>query len=77
MILYVYRYPTGHVGLVDTEDDNHHVVPGAWREGLNMHDMDNVAAGNQVTRAGKGQRMYLTHYYNSPAGAVHWQERMV
>ena len=71
-------YPAAHVGLVDIEDENHQVIPGAWREGVDMHNMDDVAgAGNQMTRAGKAQRIYLTQYYNSPAGAVPWQDRMV
>lgn len=31
---------------LDQEDDNNEVVPGAWRDGDNMQDMDNIVGGN-------------------------------
>jgi hypothetical protein len=71
------RYPAAQNCLLDVEDENHHVVPGAWREGVNMHDMQSVAGANQATRAGKAQRLYMKHYYNSPAGSVPWQNNMI
>jgi hypothetical protein len=71
------RYPVVNIGLIDAEDNEHHLVPGAWRNGVNMHDMENVAGGNLATKVAKRQRLYLTHYYNSPAGAVHWQNGMI
>ena len=54
---------------VDEENDEE-VVPGTWRNGPNMHDIEEVQGGNVTSRAAKTQRIYLTHYYNSPVGEV-------
>ena len=71
------RYPGLQNPLLDQENVNHQLVPGTWRDGLNMQDIDNIAGGNHTTRAAKAQRIYLKHYYNSPAGAVLWQNNMI
>ncbi|MCM8858028.1 MAG: transposase family protein [Candidatus Thiodiazotropha sp.] len=71
------RYPAFQNAALDQEADNHQVCPGAWRDGENMHDMDNIVGGNRTTRAAKAQRLYLTHYYNSSIGAVPWQSNMI
>ena len=36
------RYPVHHEILMDREDDNGQVTPGAWRQNANMHDMEQV-----------------------------------
>ena len=71
------RYPGQQNALVDQEDEDHQVVPGAWRDGRNMEDMEDVAGGNRATMRGKAQRLYLTHYVNSAVGSVPWQDRIV
>jgi hypothetical protein len=70
------RYPHAQNAVLDQEDDNHEVVPGAWRAAANMHDMENIRGGNATSEA-KRQRLYLKHYYNSGAGSVAWQEQMI
>ena len=70
------RYPQGQNHLLDREDGNHDLIPGAWREGRQLLGLHNIG-GNRQTRAGKLQRDYLKHYYCSPAGSVPWQERML
>jgi hypothetical protein len=42
-----------------------------------MHDMEEVIAGNRMTRNAKQQRLLLKHYYNNPIGAVAWQDQMI
>ena len=64
------RYPALQNAAFDQEDNQHQVVPGSWRNGLNMQDVDNIVGGNHATRVAKAQREYLKHYYNSPLGAV-------
>ena len=64
-------------GQVDAEDDQHNIIPGQWRATANMHEVDNVVGPNRDTIAAKKQREYLKLYYNSPAGSVPWQERMI
>ena len=66
------RYPALLNAVLHQEDDNHLVIPRAWRDGVNFEDM-NIVEGNLATRAEKQQRHYLKHYYSSPAGAVPWQ----
>lgn len=71
------RYPGGQNVQLDKEDDDHNLVPGSWRDGAQMMDLGNVRGGNRTTRAAKIQRLYLKHYYNSPVGAVPWQNQVV
>ena len=64
-------------GQVDAEDDQHNIIPVQWRATANMHEVDNVVGPNRDTIAAKKQREYLKLYFNSPAGSVPWQERMI
>ena len=69
------RYPQLQNADLDAEDANGDLIPGAWRGQAVMHEMEQVERGqNWENRAGKTQRIYLKHYYNSPAGSVPWQE---
>ena len=60
----------------DHEDEDHHLLPGAWRNGRQMKDVNNPVGGNWPSKAAKAQQAYLKHYYNSAADCVEWQERM-
>ena len=71
------RYPGIHQGLADEEDDNHRVIPGQWRQGACLQDIEDVAGGNRNTQVAKRQRLYLKHYYNAPVGATVWQRGMI
>ena len=64
---------------VDSEDANHQVVPGSWRneEGVTAWESLDALSGNTSSKAGKLQRDYMAEYHSSPAGAVSWQDRMV
>ena len=64
-------------GVVDEEDRDHHVVPGAWRRGTVMHDMDELTRGNLGTRQARRQRQYIAHYLDSEVGSVPWQDTIV
>ena len=64
-------------GMVDEEDADHQVTPGAWREGPALTDGEQVTRGNIGTREAKTVREKLTEYYVSPAGQVPWQDRMI
>lgn len=69
------RHPQLQPGEVDREDNNGNIVPGAWRDGIQLTDNDNLA-GNRGMRQAKVHRNYLMDFYNSPAGAVPWQNRI-
>lgn len=71
------RYPGMQNAAVDQYDANQQLVPGAWRLGRVMPEMDDFGRGNRMTERAKAQREYLTQYYSSDAGSVPWQERMV
>jgi len=71
------RYPALQNIQLDMEDDNHNLVPGLWRVDANMHELDRVVGPNRDTIAAKKQREYLRLYFNSPAGSVPWQDRMI
>lgn len=71
------RYPRLTNQLVDREDqDSHEVIPGAWREIEDLTVLQ-LLRGNNTTKAAKAQRDYLCSFYNSPAGRVPWQDKMI
>ncbi len=61
---------------VDTEDANHQVVPGAWRTGKVLKELQ-IERGNRCTKAASIQREVLMEYFSSEAGSVPWQDTMV
>ena len=71
------RYPAAQNAVADVEDRNHDMVPGEWRNNFNLADLQRAAGGNHMTKQAKAQRDHLMAYYNSPAGAVPWQENMI
>ncbi len=71
------QYPGIQNALLDQEDDQHHVIPGEWRNGANMQDVNNLVGSNRTTIKAKNQREYLKLYINSLAGSVPWQDRMI
>ena len=72
------RAPNIPIIEVDHEDAEHNLVPGAWREEVNWQDVDAPPEGrNRDTLSAKQQREYLKAYFNSAAGVVEWQDRMV
>ena len=68
------RYPGLQNQDLDREDANRDLVPGAWRQGLNLADTIAVAGPNAATRDAKKQRNLLKHWVASPAGSVPWQD---
>lgn len=68
----------GPIWEADFEDENHILVPGAWRR---IGQLESVASGNtggnQGIRPAKDLRTYLTNYFNSDSGRVDWQDEMV
>lgn len=68
------RNPGGDADVEDHEDEHHNLIPGAWRNDVNLLDMNQRQGGNRDTREAKRQRLYLKHYINSPRGSVPWQE---
>jgi hypothetical protein len=71
------RYPALAIQHVDMEDDNHNIIPGVWRQNAQMADVQQAHGPNRDTTEAKRQREYLKLYFNSPAGRVEWQDRMV
>ena len=71
------RYPRGQNDVVDREDVNHDLIPGAWRNDAQLVDMGEPVHGNVDAWRAKRQRQELKAYYSSPVGAVHWQDNMI
>ena len=71
------RYPALQNAAMDRENDNHDVVFSDWRENANMHYVNQARGGNFDSTAAKRLREYLKLYFNSPVGAVHWQDDMI
>ncbi len=61
----------------DREDEGHDIIPGSWRENANLEPLDARHQGVRELEAAKRQRQTLVAYFNSPAGAVPWQEERV
>ena len=62
---------------LDREDENHNLVEGAWRKESMMKAFKKVTGNKKTTAQAKRQREYLKYYFNSPAGSVPWQYRMI
>ncbi|XP_041369700.1 protein ALP1-like [Gigantopelta aegis] len=71
------RYKMFQNVMVDQENEDHQVVPGAWRDDVQLDDLEALGPGNLATNEAKKQRLYLKQYYNSPVGAVPWQKYMI
>ena len=70
------RYPGLQNNDIDRDGNNGAIVPGAWRDGVVLQDMQNVVGGPAETRQAKRQRIYLKHYYNTVA-QLPWQGEMI
>lgn len=71
------RYPTMQNNLVDREDPNHNIIPGAWRQHHNLVHTEKTIVPNADNREGKKLRNLLKHWCSSEAGSVPWQDNMV
>jgi len=71
------RYPTAQNDVLNREDANHNVIPGAWRQDAQLGDMQEARRGNIDTWLARQQRKELKHYYRSVVGAVPWQDGMI
>lgn len=53
-------------------------APGSWRTAGVLEDVGRAAGrGPKETKKGRELRQYLMHYYNSPVGAVPWQDAAI
>ena len=74
------RYPAMQNILLDLEKPTGNVVPGAWREGINLEDANPQAqlyGHNKDFKIAKAQRNLLMEWCNSSAGKVSWQDDMI
>ena len=72
------RYPGLQNQQLDrAENQNRQFVPGEWRQGLHLTDIQRVTGPNTASKDGKKQRNLIKHWVNSPAGEVPWQDRMI
>ena len=75
------RNPAIHSAEVDHEDRNYNVIPGIWRQEVDVHNTDNPppdTGRNRATQAAKDMRLYLQRYFNDQRrGGVPWQDQMI
>ena len=71
------RFPAAQNEVLDAEDEDHNLIPGAWRQDQNLPDVGDINRERNPGRAAKNLRCYLKTYLNSPAGSVPWQQDMV
>ena len=73
------RYPVMQNRLVDRERRDGEVLPGTWREGLNLDDTDpdNIQGHNRDQKIAKAQRNLIMEWCSSPAGSVPWQDNQL
>ena len=70
------RYGVNNVS-VDEEDDNQEMIPGQWRTDAVMHEVEAQLRAPRANAAGQALRTTLQHYFNSDAGSVPWQLRIL
>ena len=73
------RYPALQNAALDQEDDNHQLIPGAWRDQANLQDMDNVAGGNAATGAAMRQTVLeaLLQFTCRSCWMAEWYDLMI
>ena len=71
------RYPNLQNLALDVETEDHGVVPGAWRAGLELPEPNPGRHPTNPARVAKNMRNYLTEYLSSDVGAVPWQDTML
>ena len=64
-------------GLVDEEDEDHNLIPAPWRDTDELIGGERIRARNTGSTEAKDVREYLKVHFNSPEGAVEWQDRMI
>lgn len=69
------HYPPGENAVMDREDADYYIIPGEWRNGLDLPRVDDES--NTGTEAAQIQSQYLKEYYDSPVGVVPWQNQMI
>ena len=57
------HYQADHQGQAGEENNNHRHIPGAWRQGQVLPDLEKSERGNNATVPAKRQRHYLKHSY--------------
>ena len=62
---------------VDEEDDNKEMIPGQWRTDGVMHEVDAQLRAPRANAAEQALQTTLQHYFNSDAGSVPWQLRIL
>lgn len=72
------KFPGKATNDVDREDPlTYQVIPGAWRQDVvNLVGLQPIC-GNTSLKTAKHNRRYLCKYYNSEAGKVPWQDKMI
>ena len=71
------RYPKMQNQMVDREDSDHNIIPGAWRKGTQMRDSVMPGTTYRTSNEAKAQRNLLKHWVSSPVGRLQWQDRMI
>ena len=61
----------------DEEDENNEVILGQWRTDTVMHEVDDQLRVPRANAAGQALRTTFQHYFNSDAGSVPWQLRVI
>ena len=56
------RYPAGQNAIMDREDAGHNIIPGEWRDGLDLPDLRVDDGRNTGPKAAQIQRQYLKEY---------------
>lgn len=63
------RYPDDQNVLLDNENEDHELITGVWPGETNLDDV-HIRGSIFQTKASKEQRIYLKHFYSSPARSV-------
>ena len=68
------HYPNLQNADMDIEKEDGEIIPGAWRDGAMLAELEDIARTPRENREGKELHIQLKYYNNSPVGSVPWQE---
>ena len=71
------RYPGLQNAILDQEDEDHNIIPGALRDGVELLELERARGPNRDAVIAKRQREYMKMYFNIVTGSVPWQDRMI